>query len=411
MSQRRTLVLSHTAQEGGAELALVRLARALRERGEDVRVLLFATGPLEKTLADAGVPADVRPLDPGLVSASRAEIARGGRMLSQLAAAAGFAVKLRTAIRQSNADLIVANTLKAAVFAMVAAPISGRAWVWHVHDRLAPDYLPRVLVTLMRAIALFGPRTIVVNSQATLATIPRGARNRVVLAYPGLADEAFVDATPDSPRVVGIVGRISPTKGQRVFVDAAGELARTHPDVRFRVVGAALFGESDYDASVRDAAERWGLGERLEFTGWVSDVSAQIARLTVLVHASPVPEPFGQVVVEALAAGVPVVAAQSGGVVEILDASETATQTPRCGWRITDTGVLVRPGDSVALAAAISAVLDDPAAARTRSCAARAVVRDRFTIAGTADAVSGAWGAARRQRPSQRMRRRRETAN
>ncbi|WP_166980292.1 glycosyltransferase family 4 protein [Paramicrobacterium fandaimingii] len=411
MGQGRTLVLSHTAQEGGAELALVRLVRRLRERGDDVHVLLFAHGPLEDALAVAGVPTTVRLASARMATASRGQLSDVRHVFSLLTAAADFIVRLRSAIRESGADLVVANSLKSAALAVVAAPISGRAWVWNLHDRLTSDYLPRGLLIMMRTIAVLGPRKIIVNSRSTLETIPRWARRRAVIAYPGIADDAFVTMLPDSPRVVGIVGRVSPTKGQHIFVEAAIRVAQTHPDVAYRVIGTALFGEQNYEAAVRERARESAVADRMEFTGWVRDVPAQIGRLSILVHASPMPEPFGQIVVEAIAASVPVIATESGGVVEILDAGSVTTAEPDVGWRFTDLGVLVRPDNAAALASAIVAVLDDPKATIRRAQRARADVSDRYAISHTADVVSQAWSEARRQRPSQRTRSKHEVAN
>ncbi|MCW4458865.1 glycosyltransferase family 4 protein [Microbacterium sp. MPKO10] len=409
MSQRCTLVLSHTAQEGGAELALVRLVRVLRERGNDVRVLLFAHGPLEVALAEADVPTAVCRVDARVATASRDEIGRGVRTVSYLGAALGFIIRLRAVIRESGADLVVANTLKAAVFAAIASPLAGQRWAWHLHDRLARDYLPQRLRAVMRTVALIGPRVIVANSNATRETLPVRARRRTVVAYPGLADEAFIQRAPEYPRVVGIVGRISPTKGQGLFVEAAHAVSRTRSGVRYRVVGSALFGEVDYEDSVRNLVERLELTDLVDFTGWARDVSDQIGHLSVLVHASPVPEPFGQVVIEALAASVPVVATESGGVVEILDPAAGTVVPPPTGWRSTDLGVLVRPNDPAVLAEAIGAVLDDPTAAQQRAQTARALVRERFAITRTADVVEEAWAEARGRTPTKR--RRYEAAN
>lgn len=410
MSQQRTLVLSHTAQQGGAELALVRVVEELRERGHDAHVVLFAHGSLEMDLAAASIPTTVCTADARLTEASRAEALGPRQLLSRLGSLLRFIGRLRSTIAASGADLVVANTLKSAVLAAFAAPAAGRAWVWHLHDRLTPDYLPRPLRMLMALIALWGPRVIVVNSRATLATLPRRAQGKAVVVYPGLTDRSFVDHAPESPRVVGIVGRVSPTKGQREFIEAARSVAVSHPDVRFRVVGTALFGELDYEAELLRSVDEGELHGLVDFTGWVSDVPAQISRLSVLVHASPVPEPFGQVITEAFAASVPVIAAASGGAVEIMDASGES-RLGADGLRRTDVGVLVRPGDAAALARAITDVLDDPDGARARATTARAVARDRFGIEKTADAVASAWSRARRQRQAETARRRREIAN
>jgi glycosyltransferase involved in cell wall biosynthesis len=264
--------------------------------------------------------------------------------------------------------------------------------VWHLHDRLARDYLPAPLVHAMRLLAAFGPRAIVVNSRATLETLPARARRKSTVAYPGLPSEAFVDreAPDNSAPLVGIIGRISPTKGQREFLNAAANVADVHPGVRFAVVGAALFGEDDYEMHLAELADTLGIGERTDFTGWVDDAPERLRRMTVVVHASPVPEPFGQVVAEAMAAGVPVIAAAAGGVTEILDPDGKAGSGE---WIATPTGILVRPGDPQALAAAINEVLTDPSAASARAAAAREDARHRFTIERTADAVWRVWSA------------------
>jgi len=108
------------------------------------------------------------------------------------------------------------------------------------------------------------------------------------------------------------------------------------------------------------------------------------------VHASPVPEPFGQVVVEAMAAGVPVVATDAGGVTEILEpnGSGIATSGP---WRVTPFGVLVSPGDDAALADAIRWVLTNADERERKAAAAQEYAINRFSIARTADAVYSAW--------------------
>jgi glycosyltransferase involved in cell wall biosynthesis len=298
------------------------------------------------------------------------------------------------AIRGSQCDLVVANSLKSAVLVSLAAPLARRRWVWHLHDRLAPDYLPGPLVRVMRVLALAGPRRIVVNSEATRDTLPSRARRKAVIAYPGLPPEAFEVAEPDVHHpVVTVIGRISPTKGQREFLEAAAALAETRPDVRFRIVGAALFAEQEYADALPALAERLGLDSSVTFTGWVSDPGAELRASTVLVHASPVPEPFGQVVAEAMAAGIPVVASDAGGVREMLvpDGTREDALPP---VRTTDLGVLVRPGDASALAMGIALVLQDPDAAAQRARAARAVAGARVGIDDTVAVIREAWHTA-----------------
>lgn len=399
----RVLVVDHTAQESGGQLALHRVAALLHGDRADIRALIFDAGPFVDRLRGVGIETVVVPLDAAVNTTSRDRLLSPASLARSLGQAIGFVPRLARAIRGSGAELVVANTLKSAVFTALAAPLAGRRWIWHLHDRIARDYLPGPLVAAMRALAVVGPRAIVVNSEATLATLPAVAKRKATLAYPGLAADAFATGElREGAPVVGIVGRISPTKGQREFLLAAAALAQRHPDLRFEVVGAALFGESDYEADVRALPERLGIADRVEFTGWVSDPAARLRGLTLLVHASPVPEPFGQVVAEAMAAGVPVVAMDAGGVPEMLDPDASAPETAAgSGVRVTRSGILARPGDPDALADAIGIALADASARAARADAARADAQRRFTIEATADAVWSAWAAVRGRRGSE----------
>ena len=397
----RVLVVDHTAQEGGAESALLRVVERIGDADLTVRALLFEDGPFRERLVAAQIATAVLNLDSTTNRTARDRVLNPVVAFRTAVATVGFVPRLARTIRGSRCDLVVANSLKSAVLVSLAAPLAGRRWVWHLHDRLAADYLPGALVRLMRLLALVGPRRIVVNSEATLITLPAAAGRKAAIAYPGLRPEAFErsQAEIDSP-VVTIIGRISPTKGQREFLDAAGMLAASWPDVHFQIVGAALFAEQEYADALPQLAEHRGLDGRVTFTGWVSDPGARLRASTVLVHASPVPEPFGQVVAEAMAAGIPVVATDAGGVREML-APGGGADAPSPAVRTTGLGVLVRSGDAAALAAGIALVLQDPEAAASRARAAHEAAAARFRIEDTVTVVRDTWlTAAARRRPT-----------
>lgn len=380
----RVVVLDHTAQLGGAELALLRTCAALDPARVDVTVVLFADGPLAGRLRDAGVAVRVLPLDPRIARTDRAAAGSSAAgALRSVAATWPFVVRLARLIRSLRPDVVHTTSLKADLIGLPAAALARRPLVWHVHDRIAEDYLPAPVARVLRVAARRGPRHVVVNSRATAATLlplPRGW----TLAYPGLAPEqvAADPAARPAPAepVIGLVGRVSPTKGQREFVEACALLADRFPSARFRVVGAPLFAEAAYADELEALVAQRGLTERVELTGFVADPVAAIDGLSVLVHASPVPEPFGQVVVEGMARGVPVVATSGGGVDEIATAPDG---TARC--------LLVPPRDVPALVAAIAEVLDRPEEAAARATRAWKDVQSDFTIAATADTLTRLW--------------------
>lgn len=380
----RVVVLDHTAQLGGAELALLRTCAALDPARVEVTVVLFGDGPLAGRLRDAGVAVRVLPLDPRIAATDRA--AAGRSVAGAARSAAGtlpFVARLARLLRSLRPDVVHTTSLKADLIGLPAAALARRPLVWHVHDRVAEDYLPAPVARGLRLLARRGPRHVVVNSRATAQTLlplPRGW----TLAYPGLAPEQVAAdpaarPVPAEP-VVGLVGRVSPTKGQREFVEVCALLADRFPTARFQVIGAALFAEAAYEGELRALVAERGLTGRVELTGFVADPVAAIDGLSVLVHASPVPEPFGQVVVEGMARGVPVVATSGGGVDEIATAADG---TARC--------LLVPPRDVPALAEAVARVLDRPAEAHARATRAWKDVQQDYAIATTADTLTDLW--------------------
>jgi len=386
----RVLVLDHTGALGGAELALVRTCEALGP-DVDVRVLLFADGPLRDRLESLGVRVEVLPLDPDLNELDRATVARAAPAHAKsVARLLAFEVRLARRVRELRPDVVHTTSLKADLLGIVPARVARRPLVWHVHDRISEDYLARHLVTAVRALSRLAD-AVVVNSRATAATLP----GPVTIAYPGFTpDQATGEAVHRAPRppVVGLVGRYAPTKGQLELVRAAATVLERHPEARFRFVGAPFFGAEGYVESVCAEARRLGVDEAVTWTGFAEDPRAEIDGLTVLVHASPVPEPFGQVVVEAMVRGVPVVATAAGGVPEILDPDGAVTDVPAPGTvHESDLGLLVAPGDVAGLAAAVVAVLDDPVAAGRRADRAHLSATTRFSVASTAGTLSDVW--------------------
>ena len=387
MTSSRAVVVTHTAQLGGAELALERLLAAIDREQWDVRVITLGPGPLVDRLRATGIPVEVVD-ERDLAQAGRETAGRVLSVVGQVPGAVRTMRRLRSALRRDSPDLVVANSLKAAVLVPGALTFSRVPWVWHLHDRLARDYLPSAAVRGLRLLASRGPHTVVANSRATQAELPRRARDHTVVAYPGVDPSlGAVARERPQPPVVGLVGRIGPTKGQREFVQAARLVARSRPDVRFVIIGAALFGDQDYESAVRAEA-----GDAVAWLGWTDDPVGAIAGLTVLAHASPVPEPFGQVVAEAVCLGVGVVATEAGGVPEILAPRGVVTDASS-GLRHGDHGLLVKPGDVEGLARALEAAIACQDGADGDG-SRRASAVEALSIDRTAATVNEAWSAA-----------------
>ncbi len=174
-------------------------------------------------------------------------------------------------------------------------------------------------------------------------------------------------------RQVGLVGRIARWKGQHVFLEAAYLVRQRFADVAFQIVGAPLFAERDYERELQELTAKLNLSDCVEFTGFRPDVTALIAEMEIVVHASITGEPFGQVVIEGMAMAKPIVATAGGGILEIVVDGVT--------------GLLVPMGDAKAMAAAICQLLQDPASAAQMGSMGQQRVREHFTIEKTAAKV------------------------
>jgi len=169
----------------------------------------------------------------------------------------------------------------------------------------------------------------------------------------------------DAP-VVGIVGHIQEWKGQAIVVEAVARARRRIPDIRCLVVGGVHRAGADYAARLRELIAHEGLEQNVLLIGARRDVAACMSAMDVVLHASVTPEPFGRVLIEAMATGRPLIAPSEGGPRQIVVDGET--------------GLLVPPRDPTALADAIVALLSAPARRIAMGAAARARVETIFDI-------------------------------
>jgi glycosyltransferase involved in cell wall biosynthesis len=348
----RIVYVDHVARLSGGEIALVRLLRALGDN-VDAHVVLGEDGPLVQQLEEAGATVHVLAL-PRHVKDTRKDAVRPAQLSPRaLAQTAAHVWRLRRLLRELSPDLVHTNSLKAAFYGGLAGRLAAVPVVWHVRDRIAVDYLPWFAVWLVRFNSRVLPSWIVANSHSTLETLPRLGHMSVVNSgvvhdsLPRSPDEVpSLHGVSDSDEfVVGIVGRLARWKGQHVFLEAFSAAFPGGAE-RAVLVGSAMFGEDDYEAALRVQASSLGLDDRVEFRGFREDVSAELARFDVLVHCSITPEPFGQVVVEGMAAGLAVIASAAGGPAEIISHEHD--------------GLLVAPGDVEELAAAMLRLAKDP---------------------------------------------------
>jgi hypothetical protein len=357
----RVLLVSPTAVPGGAEHALARLAALLPANGVEPSAAVLGEGPLVDWLLERGCPTTVVP---------------AGRT-RELPATARAVAAIRRLAREQQADAVFSNQSKGHVYGGLAAAAAGLPAVWWQHgipgtsrfDRAAAR-VPAAAIACTSGAAAGAQRA--VSPRRRIVRISPGTPVAAIAARKGCG-ASVRGVLGDGGPLVGIVGRLQPWKGQDVFLRAAEEVVRAEPLARFAVVGGPILGwEGPYPDDLRRLAHRLGIADRVVFAGHQDDVVPWFDAMDVVVHAS-FGEPFGLVVVEAMALGKPVVASADGGPLEIVENGFS--------------GLLVPPGRPEALAAAVVRVLRDPVLAARLSSGATARA-GRFDEELTAEQVS-----------------------
>ena len=255
-----------------------------------------------------------------------------------------------------------ANTLRSALI-LCTLKHHDKTVVYHQRDRLTADYLGTLTSLMAKSLIGMRFRFVIANSASTASTTPRGAKHIYILPS-SVGSEFYKLKLPPSDSVIEIVmvGRLAPWKGQAEFIKALvvlkDELRLTN--WRVRIVGGALFGESEYEDQLKTLINDNNLSDYVQLTGHVDNVSSIVGASHILVHSSTVPEPFGQVVAQGMASGRAIVAANAGGPAEMLVHNESAllidpenalTFANSLGQLIASSTLRARLGSSARLAA------------------------------------------------------------
>jgi glycosyltransferase involved in cell wall biosynthesis len=343
----RILQLSSARHFGGGERHFVDLTNALIDRGHD----LFAA---------------VIPDSPLLPELSQIPTQQVCTLPFRNAADIPSAWKLRNFVRDHQIEIVHAHVGRDYPLAALAAGSGNARLVLTRHvmfplsriHRLTRQRVSRVIAVSesvaesIRAQKIFHEHQItVVNHGIDLAPFEKAKQKQ----------------PPSNEKLmrVGMLGELSPVKGQQDFVRAAAIVAAQRDDVEFQIAGEDHSDDGHNQRDLKNLIEGCGLGNRVRIIDSIVDVPSLLADLDVFVSASH-SEAFGLAIVEAMAGGVPVVATMTGGAREIIKPDRT--------------GRLVPIGDAKALAHAIIELLSDDRQRETFAANARKTVAERFSL-------------------------------
>jgi glycosyltransferase involved in cell wall biosynthesis len=299
------LFLDQFSELGGAQKCLLDLLPWIEERGWRASVALPGDGPLVKLLRARNISVHTIPCGPYRSgSKSIEDMLRFGRDVKG---------QVR-ALSPLKFDLLYVNGPRLLAGATIAyadrAPV-----LFHAHSQIpaGPEsWLAGWSIQRMNA-------TVIACAQAVAPNV----RNDKLRVIPnGTPDLGFAERRSDGWRI-GMIGTISPEKGQVEFLRAAAILAQEFKEARFVICGSPISAQSNYFRMVQKYADFLPV----DFLGWRDDIGTVLAELDVLVIASKA-EGMPRVMLEAFSAGVPVVAFPVGGIPEVITDGDTGFLVP-----------------------------------------------------------------------------------
>ncbi len=221
-------------------------------------------------------------------------------------------------------------------------------------------------------------RAIIAISKAVEENLVTRGMKRVVMIHNGLNAQEMRVTRPAAEiraelglsagkRLIGVVGNIKEWKGQRLVVQAVAALREEFPDVVALLIGDAPPGEPAYRDEILKLARESGIAERIIVTGFQQNVANYINALEIQLHTSTSPEPFGRVLLEAMALGKPLIASNGGAVPEIVVHGVT--------------GLVFEPGSAADLTTCLRRLLSDPAQAAQMGKAGQVRLDEFFSVA------------------------------
>ena len=377
MNQRTTVIyIQPNSEIGGSDICLLRMIEALDKDRFAPVVIVPRDGPLVPGFQAEG--AKVRFIEMAYLTTKPSP----SHHFHYLRKYWPTVLALKRAILEEHGDIVHTNSLYS-LYGAWAARLAGRPHVWHIRE--IPPAVPIAKPALAAFVAGMSARVVNMTSACEVSLFGSRAPQHSCVLYEGLSLAEFrgdvtgariraelgIDtATP----LIGFVGRLDPWKGLDVFIRAAAIVHTRLPAAHFLVAGDAPKGYENQARSMRELAERSGLTGQIHFCGFrhgFRDIPELMASLDVLCHTSVRPEPFGLVLIEAMAMSRPVVATRMGGPLEIIVDG--------------DSGFLIPPNRPELLAESVYGLLANPDSMQRMGRAARVRIESRFPVSGFRD--------------------------
>lgn len=331
---------------GGVETGIIDLCKEVKKKGHKV-IVVSGGGRMVKNLNDA----DVKHIELSVHRKSLFSVISNIKKLEQV-------------IRDEHIDIVHARSRVPAIIAFFAARRAGARFVTTAHGYYSTHFFSRPMAWAKYVIV---PSSVIGRHMKDNFGLPH---DRMRFIARGVDLDKFKYNMPDvwhkEVYKIGVIGRITPIKGHRYFLQAIARVVRVFPKVKVVIVGEAPKDKPEYYDRLKVLVKQLGIEDFVEFLGAQYDIPNIMHELDIVVLPSIYQESFGRVIIESGASGVPCIATRLGGALEIIENGIT--------------GLLVKPGDILEMVEAILRLLKDRGLARSIAVEARKRIEKEYSL-------------------------------
>jgi glycosyltransferase involved in cell wall biosynthesis len=383
----KILYINASSQLGGAERNLIDVICAVLSQDPTIEITVLITapdGPLVAELTPLGVKIVILELPRKIAQLGDSgwkndnKITNTFKLVANISLVVDFARywwQLRQMLAQIDPEIIHSNGFKTHL--LVASLGTSVPIIWHLHDfissRLGIGKLLKFLIGRV-TVAIAISEAVARDWQTLFPHL------QIELIYNAIDTDKYrpiasdLGIIKDSEHLkIGLVATYALWKGHDIFIQAIGQIARQHPElkstVKFYIIGGAIYEteKSQYSRStLQQLARDLNVEDWLSFIDFQSDIVSSYNMLDIIVHASTKPEPFGRTIVEAMACEKAVIVSKGGGAAELFTHQQDA--------------IGFTPGDPVMLATAIGDLINEPAKRVAMGKAGRINAIERFAL-------------------------------
>jgi glycosyltransferase involved in cell wall biosynthesis len=279
----------------------------------------------------------------------------------------------RISVVYSNTSVILGSAL--------SSYIMRKPHIYHIRELY--DNYPVIAIFYRRLLCFFS-RKLIAISKAVESLLSGTCPGKIEMVYDGIVLDRFSKVELKMPDeisewkqqnhlVISNIGRVSPIKGQDIFIDAIAESTKQNTDMRFLIIGDVFKGNEHFMHYLKNKVDIYSIKDFIVFTGFREDIDAFIVHSDIIVVSTIITEGLGQVVMEGMAAGKVVIAPNKGGPAELIEHEVN--------------GILYSAGNPNALAQAILKVATDPALRKSIGEKARKKAEEKFGIQNNIQAI------------------------